>query len=250
MRVLPPVPRNGTIRRSRSPLDGDAHPRLVHAASPSELSIFSRFLFLRSREDEGNAARRRAGAGGGGGRGRKNARETAPEDKRGRSIGRVTGATKEETPAAAGRECSRIESDPSGDGGWGVGGRWGEVAGRGGGAGWGARGGGGGRGGGRGKRIERSYENKAKPEGGVRYAHATIDTQDRRSNFRSCHSDASWCAPPRLLHAFTHTAAARRTHRPEALKTRAAHPMHDARHDPSISRTDAKRARGGCLPGY
>lgn len=58
-----------------------------------------------------------------------------------------------------------------------------------------------------GKRIKRSYENKAKPEGGVQYAHATIDTQDRHSNFRSCHSDASWCAPPRPLHAFTHTLA-------------------------------------------
>lgn len=63
----------------------------------------------------------------------------------------------------------------------------------------------------RGRRIERSYENKAKPEGGVRYAHATIDTQDRRSNFRSCHSDASWRVPPRLLHAFTHTLADERS---------------------------------------
>lgn len=67
----------------------------------------------------------------------------------------------------------------------------------------------------RGRRIERSYENKAKPEGGVRYAHATIDTQDRRSNFRSCHSDASWRVPPRLLHAFTHTLAEERSAKPE-----------------------------------
>jgi len=63
----------------------------------------------------------------------------------------------------------------------------------------------------RGGGIERSYENKAKPEGGVRYAHATIDTQDRRSNFRSCHSDASWRVSPRLLHAFTHTLADERS---------------------------------------
>ena len=81
---------------------------------------------------------------------------------------RETGATEEETAPSVGY---RIEG----------GGRW------------------------RGRRIERSYENKAKPEGGVRYAHATIDTQDRRSNFRSCHSDASWHVSPRLLHAFTHT---------------------------------------------
>jgi len=91
----------------------------------------------------------------------------APDRQR-RPMTRETGATEEETAPSVGY---RIEG----------GGRW------------------------RGRRIERSYENKAKPEGGVRYAHATIDTQDRRSNFRSCHSDASWHVSPRLLHAFTHT---------------------------------------------
>lgn len=106
----------------------------------------------------------------------------------------------------------------------------------------------------RGRRIERSYENKAKPEGGVRYAHATIDTQDRRSNFRSCHSDASWRVPPRLLHAFTHTLADERSaeHAPstERCPARCTSDV-AARHDRApASRTDAKRARDGCLPGY
>lgn len=111
-----------------------------------------------------------------------------------------------------------------------------------------------------GRRIERSYENKAKPEGGGRYAHATIDTQDRRSNFRSCHSDASWRAPPRLLHAFTHTHCSRRAQRnaaqrgahaarrPEALTRISAAHIRRSRHDraPAASRTDAKCARDGC----
>ena len=56
----------------------------------------------------------------------------------------------------------------------------------------------------KGRRIERSYENKAKPEGGVRYAHATIDTQHKRSNFRSCHSNARWCPSSSITRVYAH----------------------------------------------
>lgn len=174
------------------------------------LSIFSRFLLLRSREDEGDAGSCERG----GEREKKGDHETAP-NRQSRPIVREAGATRKRLHRQWDTE-SRGQARRQG------------------------------------KRIERSYENKAKPEGGGRYAHATIDTQDRRSNFRSCHSDASWRVPPRLLHAFTHTLADERNAEHASRRAELPGALHIRRDctSRSASRTAAKRARDGCLPGY